>query len=157
ERVGINEDFFEAGGHSLLATQVTARGRKLLGGETPLRSLFENPTGRGLSREGGEALSGGAGRRCGGMKRVSRGRDLALSFAEQRLWFLDQLEPGSATYNLPAAVLLNGRLNVAALGQALNGIVKRHESLRTRFVEVEGQPAQIIDTAESLILPEIDV
>ncbi len=69
---------------------------------------------------------------------------MPLSFAQQRLWFIDQLEPGNSAYNFPAAVRLKGPLNVAALEQSINEIVKRHESLRTTFTIVDGRPAQII-------------
>src|SRR5262249_6189123 len=157
ERVWINEDLFEAGGHSLLATQVTARVRKLLGVETPLRSLFENPTVSGLSREVEEALRGGAGRRCEAMKAVSREGDLPLSFAQQRLWVLDQLELGNASHNIPMAVRLTGQLDFFALEEALNIIVKRHEILRTIFAVKGGRPIQVIKAPLRLNIPCCDL
>ena len=96
EKVGVEENFFELGGHSLLATQVMARVRKVLGVEVPLRALFERPTGRGLGRRIEEEKRGGKGEAGAGVKRVSREGWLPLSYAQERLWFLNQLEPGSA-------------------------------------------------------------
>lgn len=84
-------------------------------------------------------------------------RLLPLSFAQERLWFLDQLDPGNANYNVPGAVRLTGRLNVAALNQSLSEIIRRHESLRTTFAAPEGKPFQVIDPATPLVLPVIDL
>ena len=88
---------------------------------------------------------------------ASRDRDLPLSFAQQRLWFLDQLEPGNPAYNIPAAMRLRGALNVAALEQGLNEVVQRHEVLRTTFSLVEGQPVQVIAPTLTLTLPVVDL
>src|SRR5581483_9809946 len=132
ERVGIEDNFFELGGHSLLATQVVSRLRKLLGVEVPLRSLFTNPTVAALAREAEQRQRGGASA-AEAIERVGREQELPLSYAQQRLWFIDQLEPGSAAYNIPSAVRLRGRLDEAALRRSLNEIVRRHEVLRTSF------------------------
>ena len=115
EGVGITENFFELGGHSLLATQVMSRVREVFGVEVPLRSLFEQPTVAGLAGKIEAALRGERGLMAPPLARVSRERELPLSFAQQRLWFLDQLEPGSAFYNVPTAVRLQGQLHVEAL------------------------------------------
>src|SRR5205814_1208734 len=88
---------------------------------------------------------------------VSHDKELPLSFAQQRLWFLDQLEPGSSAYNIPAAVRLNGQLNKTALEQSLNEIVRRHEALRTTIAEMDGKPVQIIAPALALTLPVVDL
>ncbi|MEW5856529.1 MAG: condensation domain-containing protein, partial [Cyanobacteriota bacterium] len=88
---------------------------------------------------------------------ISRDRNLSLSFAQQRLWFLDQLVPNNAFYNVPAAVRLVGSLNLAALEKAFNEIVRRHEALRTTFVTVEGQPVQAIASTLTVPLPVIDL
>src|SRR5581483_9471138 len=132
ERVGVEDNFFELGGHSLLATQVVSRMRKLLGVEVPLRSLFTNPTVAALAREAEQRQRGGASA-AEAIERVGREQELPLSYAQQRLWFIDQLEPGSAAYNIPSAVRLRGRLDEAALRRSLNEIVRRHEVLRTSF------------------------
>ena len=88
---------------------------------------------------------------------VPRNGELALSFAQQRLWFFDQLEPGLSAYNIPAAVRLKGPLNLAALEQSLNEIVKRHESLRTTFGKVDGRPTQVIAPTLTIKLPVVDL
>src|SRR5688572_7147510 len=82
---------------------------------------------------------------------------MPMSFAQQRLWLLDQLEPSNSTYNITMAYRLTGRLNVSALEQSLNEIVQRHESLRTTFAIVDGQPAQLIAPALTLSLPLTDL
>ena len=160
ERLGVGDNFFELGGHSLLATQVVTRVRERWGLEMGLRKMFERPTVRGLGEwieaelihtEGEERP---AAERIG---RVSRDGALPLSFAQQRLWFLDQLQPGSAAYNIPAAVRLTGSLNVLALAQTLNEISKRHEILRTSFAQVEGHPIQVISPVEDIWLNILDL
>ena len=151
DQVGIHDNFFELGGHSLLATQLVSRVRNTLQAEVPLRDLFEHPTVARLAA----AIErvGGAGRTTSvpPLKPVERTEDLPLSFAQERLWFLDQLEPGSPFYNMPAAVRVSGPLDVAALRASLNEIVSRHEALRTTFATVDGRPVQRI--AEQLPVP----
>ena len=162
EAVGRDESFFELGGHSLLATQVVSRVREVFGVEVELRSLFEAPTVRGLSRSIEEELRAGEGLVVPPLQREAAERErwgglLPLSFAQQRLWFLDQLEPESASYIIPAAVRLKGELNVEALERTLSEIVRRHEVLRTRFVSVGGEPRQQVLDAEAVSLPVTDL
>jgi amino acid adenylation domain-containing protein len=143
-QVGIRDNFFNLGGHSLLATQVISHLRKVLQVEVPLRNLFEAPTIAGFAEHVSRALRP---RQCVELPPlvpISRTQELPLSFAQQRLWFLDQLEPGSISYNLPVAVRLSGMLNVEAFERSLREIVRRHESLRTTFRTQEGQPVQVI-------------
>jgi acyl carrier protein len=111
EQVSRRGNFFALGGHSLLATQVMSRVRSVFGVEVPLRSLFEHPTVQELSAELERALRGERVEQAPPLVRVSRERELPLSFAQQRLWFLDQLEPGSAFYNSSKSVRLRGRLD----------------------------------------------
>jgi amino acid adenylation domain-containing protein len=154
ERVGIYDNFFHLGGHSLLATQVVSRIRETFQVEMPLRCMFEAPTVAGLaatidvSRTGLQAPP---------IVPVPRDGELPLSFAQQRLWFIDQLDPGNSVYNFPAAVRLKGQLNVVALKQSLDEIVRRHEALRTTFAIVDGRPVQIIAPAQTLTLPIVDL
>lgn len=150
EQIGVEDNFFDLGGHSLLATQVISRVSSALQAEVPLRRLFEGPTVGQLSAAAEEALRNGAAR-APRIERVARTDALPLSFAQQRLWFLDQLESGSAFYNVPAAVRLDGALDVEALKQALGEVVQRHEVLRTSFPTVDDQPVQSI--ASSIELP----
>ncbi|RKH60419.1 non-ribosomal peptide synthetase [Corallococcus aberystwythensis] len=142
-RVGAQDHFFERGGHSLLATQVTARLRDRLQVELPVRALFENPTVEELAAHiaslrtetGGEALP-----------LVPRPRDEVppLSFAQARLWFLSRMDPDGFSYNLPWFTRWSGPLDDGALERSLQGLVQRHEALRTTFVEEHGQPVQRI-------------
>src|SRR5262249_367456 len=127
ERVGVTDNFFELGGHSLLATQVVSRLRSALAVDIPLRSLFEQPAGAGLAQGVYTTLGGGESVAAPPLLSVGREEVLPLSYVQQRLWFLDQLEPGRSTYNMIGSVRLTGRLHVAALRQAFLTIRKRHE------------------------------
>ncbi|HEX6367825.1 MAG TPA: amino acid adenylation domain-containing protein [Longimicrobium sp.] len=143
DRVGVAESFFELGGHSLLATQVVSRVRLAFGAELPVRALFEAPTVRALAGRI-EALRGEDGA-AAPLRPVARDLPLPLSHAQQRLWFVDRMEPGSAFLNLPAAVRLRGPLDAAALERALGHVIHRHEPLRTVFREAAGgEPEQVI-------------
>jgi amino acid adenylation domain-containing protein len=156
--VRADDNFFELGGHSLLAAQVAARVRQSFPVELPLRSLFETPTLRALAAQLEEAMRAGGGRTPQPpLVAILRDRPLPLSPAQQRLWFLDRLEPNNSIYNLPAAVLLRGALDLSALTRALNEIVRRHEVLRTTFVAQEGRPAQFIASSLELELPLVDL
>ncbi|MFF7523906.1 amino acid adenylation domain-containing protein, partial [Streptomyces pseudovenezuelae] len=153
--IGVEDSFFELGGHSLLATQVISRVREVFAAEIPLAALFDQPTVRGLA-----AVIDGAGRGdvLPPITVADRSHPLPLSFAQQRLWFLDQLEPGSVEYNMSTRLHLPGELDLRALGAALDAIVARHEVLRTRLVaDQDGIPHQIIDPPASLPLPVVDL
>ncbi|MEW5931824.1 MAG: condensation domain-containing protein, partial [Gemmatimonadota bacterium] len=157
ERVGVEEGFFELGGHSLLATQVVSRARQAFEVEVPLRALFEAPTVAALAGRI-EALRGeGSGPVAPPMERVPREGPLPVSFAQQRLWVVDRLDPGSPAYNMPAALRLRGVLDTAALRASLDALVRRHEALRTTFAERGGVPVQVVHPAAPVELVELDL
>jgi amino acid adenylation domain-containing protein/FkbM family methyltransferase len=160
ERVGREDDFFALGGHSLLATQLITRLRQVFAVDLPLRALFQAPTVAGLAEAVEAARRSGVAAEAPPVEPLPRdaGQDLPLSFAQQRLWFLDQLEPGSSAYNLPLAVRLIGRLDATVLAATFREIARRHESLRTRFREGDEGPVQEIDPPPSQwILPIVDL
>lgn len=152
ERVGAEDDFFALGGHSLLATRLVSQVRLSFGVELPLRTLFEAPTVRRLAAHLSHAEKLRA-----PLVREIRPERIPLSYAQQRLWFIDQLEGGSAEYNMPQALRLRGDLDLRALQRTLDTIVERHEILRTHFAQIEGQPVQIIEPPQSVKLPIEDL
>ncbi len=154
-RVGIHDDFFALGGHSLLASQVIARVRAAFATELPLRAIFAAPTVAGLAEKTEQQLQRAS--VAAPLARAVRTAPLPLSFSQRRLWFLEQLEPGTATYNLNKIVRLKGKLNVAALQAALQAVVDRHDSLRTSFVSADGKASQIIAAHVRIELPMMEV
>ena len=141
EKVGLDDHFFDLGGHSLMATRLVSRIRTTLGVELAIRTLFESPTVGELGLRLRESVEEGRSPLTAGR----RPEKLPLSHAQQRLWFINRLEGTSVEYNMPFALRLKGELDRTALERALNAIVERHESLRTHFVEVEGEPFQVIE------------
>ncbi|AZE60746.1 non-ribosomal peptide synthase/polyketide synthase [Pseudomonas synxantha] len=134
ERVGLNDDFFELGGHSLLATQVISRVRHALNTDVPLRNLFESSTLHTFVA----SLAQEPARHEPPLVRVERDQPLPLSYAQERQWFLWQLDPDSTAYHIPAALRLRGHLDTQALQRSFDGLIARHESLRTSFSQ-EGE------------------
>ncbi len=157
DRVGVHDNFFELGGHSLLATQLISRIRDAFGVELPLKDLFEAPTVAELVLKIEQARLKSDGIEIPPLRPVPREGELPLSFAQQRLWFLDQLSPNSPFYNIPAAVRIRGAIQVEALEKALQEIIRRHESLRTIFVNRNGKPVQAILSDWQFRLPLIDL
>ncbi|HKY28110.1 MAG TPA: condensation domain-containing protein, partial [Pyrinomonadaceae bacterium] len=159
DRIGVNDDFFALKGHSLLATQVLSRIRDGFKVQLPLRCLFESPTIAALAEriELVRGETGADGADAATIDRIARDRPMPLSFAQQRLWFLSQLDPESPSYNIRYAIRISGPLNVPALERALSTIVDRHESLRTVFRTVDEEPVQIVLPDQSFTLETIDV
>jgi len=140
ENVGRRDSFFELGGHSLLAVQLVSRIRQMLGIELPLRAVFEASTLSQLAERIGDADVS----QLSAIALVERQPCMALSLAQQRLWFLSRIEGASAAYHMGGALRLTGKLDQPAFERALQRVIDRHECLRTRFVSVDGQPMQVI-------------
>ncbi len=155
ERVGINDNFFNLGGHSLLATQLVARTRQIFGSSYSLHMLFESPTVAGAAA----AIGSRFGTVQPGRMTASRGTGgrKPLSFAQQRLWFLEQLTPGEATYNLALTLRLTGPLDRQAAERSIQEIVRRHDVLRTTFAVDAGGPVQVVAAMQPLAIPFVDL
>src|SRR5262249_14518300 len=152
ERVGLDDDFFELGGHSLMAVMLVSRVTATMGVELDISTLVGSPSVGELS---GQLREGGEGRPR--LAPQERPEQAPLSYAQQRLWFLDRLEGTSMEYNIPESLRLRGELDLEALERTINTIVERHESLRTRFAEVEGEPAQVIERELRIEAPVEDL
>jgi amino acid adenylation domain-containing protein len=161
--LSVRDDFFRLGGHSLLATQLLSRVRDAVQVEVPLAALFAAPTVAGLASAVERLLRapglqpGLAPDNAAGVSRRAAPGPAPLSFAQERLWFLDQLEPGGSAYNIGRAYALGGALAPAALAHALGEIVRRHEALRTRFTTLDDRPVQVTDPAGRWQLPLADL
>ena len=157
DQVGVDDNFFQLGGHSLLAHQVLSRVRETLAVELPLKTLFECPTIRQLADRIIQARGNDRNLPFQTLKPVPREGDLPLSFAQQRLWILEQMQMDRGTYNVHGALWAAGPLNTAALEQSLYFLSRRHESLRTTFSERDGQPLQVIGQPYERRLPLVDL
>ena len=160
--VGLHDNFFELGGHSLLGAQCISRVRKQAGVEVPLRLLFDHPVLQEFARRI-ESLCTSADSSLSTLPppvraaRSNRDKDLPLSFAQQRLWFLDQMESGNVFYNMAGNLELRGALNASALQGAIDRLIARHEVLRTGFDIRDGEPVQIVPTHVQLPLCMTDL
>ncbi|MFI7671676.1 amino acid adenylation domain-containing protein [Nocardia sp. NPDC049526] len=148
DRVGVDDDFFALGGNSLIATQVVARLGAAIGGRVPVRTLFEASTVGGLAVEIEQHAGSGVRRALTAGPRPER---IPLSMAQQRMWFLNQLDPSSAVNNIPAAVRLTGALDLVALELAVADLIERHEVLRTVYPQTDDGPVQLIVPAERAV------
>ncbi|HID54166.1 MAG TPA: non-ribosomal peptide synthetase, partial [Anaerolineae bacterium] len=157
EKVGVYDDFFELGGHSLLATQLISRLRGQFPAQLSLRALFESPTIAGLAEQLTLAQQSANGRTLPPIQPVPQDAERPLSFAQQRMWFLHQMEPDSPEYNIPDVVRLRGHLDLPALETSVNAIIRRHETLRTAFLTVDGRPQLQIADDLTLAIPLIDL
>ncbi len=156
KKVGLHDDFFEIGGHSLTATQVVLRISKVLQAEVPLHDLFSSPTVEGLaakidaSRQGTPCVNPAPAHH-------ERNGESPLSFAQERLWFMEQLEPGRAFNNIPTAFRIEGALNNHALERAMAEMLRRHDILRTAFSGADGRPVAVVKPEGTVVIPTIDL
>lgn len=157
ESVNREEDFFESGGHSLLGAQVISRICESFQIKLPLASLFDSPTVKELAIAVEHAIRSEGANLHSIINPAARDQEIPLSFAQQRLWFLNQMAPKSGAYNCSAAMRLSGRLDIKALEFAFNEIVRRHEALRTTFVFKEDRPVQVISEDVSFKVELIDM
>jgi amino acid adenylation domain-containing protein len=155
ERVGRDDNFFALGGHSLLATQVISRARDVFGIELPLRVLFDSPTPAGMAAELAKARQGQS-PATGAITPAVDG-PAPLSFAQERLWFLAQLDPESAAYNIPRMLELKGRLDLGALLRSFDEVIRRHSVLRTTFVTQGDVPFAVVAPTRAMRLPVVDL
>ena len=158
EQVGIHDRFADLGGHSLLAIQIIARARDAFQVQIALRAIFEAPTVASLAERVAAMQLEDEGLAAPPIVAVPRGGELPLSFAQERLWFLDRLEPDTSTYNVPSGLRLRGPVDAGALERALREIIRRHESLRTTFaLGASGTPVQVIHDELPFELPIEDL
>jgi amino acid adenylation domain-containing protein len=163
-KLSVNDNFFDMGGHSLMATQVISRLREAFDVEVPLRTMFETPTIFGIAVRVDQARQESFGLIVPSIEPLPRDETTGLpveppplSFSQQRLWFLEKLDPGKPFYNTPAVVRLEGSLDVEALERSLNEVIQRHESLRTTFDDIGGRPVQVIVPERRLNIEVIDI
>jgi len=158
ERVGAEDDFFDAGGQSLLATQVVSRMRQVFQVEIPVRVVFQRTTLAALAEAVEVAMLSGHGLpEAPPLGPIGRGEPLEPSFGQERFWFIDRWRPGLTAYNIFGAVRLRGDLRPEVLARAFSEVLRRHEVLRTTFDERDGQPVQVIRPPRPLAVPVVDL
>jgi acyl carrier protein len=157
DRVGVHDNFFELGGHSLLATRVTARLREAFAVELALRAVFEAPTLQQLAAHVEALRRQAAGTPLPPLQAHPRPQQLPLSFAQERIWFLDRLFSESMAQHLPLAVRIHGPFDVAVLQRSLEEIAQRHSVLGSRFPAIDGRPQQIVSQSASIAVMRIDL
>ncbi len=157
DRVGAHDDFFELGGHSLLAAQLVFRVRETFGIHLQVAALFEQPTLAGLAARVDSVRRASQGLEAPPIARVPRDGPLPQSFAQQRLWLMEQLDDQSLAYNSPQAIQLRGRVDLPSLERSFTELARRHETLRTTLDVRNGEPVQIVHPARPVALPVIDL
>ncbi|UXJ55658.1 non-ribosomal peptide synthase/polyketide synthase [Pseudomonas citronellolis] len=155
-QVGLDDDFFELGGHSLLATRIVSRARQAFAIELPLRELFDASRLGAFAERVRQLRAAGSRDSQGAIRPVDRSQRVPLSYSQQRMWFLWQLEPDSPAYNVGGMARLRGTLDLDCFERALRALVQRHETLRTRFPSVDGVPHQQVQADSELRMQRLD-
>src|SRR5262249_31214530 len=155
ERIGVHDNFFDLGGHSLLAIRALSRIRDLFEVNLSPRMFFANPTIAGLAGTlaGAKEIEGISTR----IRRQARTGPMPLSFAQERIWFLEQLTVGSPAYNVVDVIRFEGECDAERMRRSIQALVKRHESLRTVFESGDGQPTQVVLPELNIALRELDL
>ncbi len=157
EGVGIDDNFFQLGGDSLLVTQIINRVRQILQVELSFIDFFETPTIAGIAQSIASLDPENTHQNLPSIETISQASKLTLSYTQASFWFLEQLKPGNPAYHRPGAIIISGYINLKALTESLKEIVRRHESLRTNFVTINGQPFPVIHPTVTLTIPQIDL
>ncbi|MCP2731317.1 amino acid adenylation domain-containing protein, partial [Symplocastrum sp. BBK-W-15] len=157
EQVGISDNFFQLGGDSILIAQVINRVRQTLQIELFFLDFFETPTILGIAQIIKSQEREKQNQTLPSIEPISRASKLPLSYTQESFWFLDQLKPGSPAYHRPGAIIINGSINLKILEESLKEILRRHESLRTNFVTINGEPVPVIHPTATLTIPQIDL
>jgi amino acid adenylation domain-containing protein len=155
ENIGINDEFFDLGGHSLLAIRAVSRIRDVFGVDIPLDVMFAKPTIAGLARALTEAK--GSSGSIPRLEATQTGDAFPMTFAQEQLWFLDQVAPGSPVYNMVDVIPFTGRYDAQAMRRAMNELMRRHEVLRTSFLDLDGRPMQVVSPTIELEIPDVDL
>ncbi len=157
DKIGVTDNFFNIGGHSLLATQLISRIRDAFEVDFPLQKFFETPTIEALAMEIEKLKIRDEALVAPPLEPTEHEGKAPVSFAQQRLWFLDLLAPGGSFYNIPTAIRLKGKLDIPVLESCINEIIRRHETLRTTFANVDGDPLQVIKPELTVSIPVEDL
>jgi amino acid adenylation domain-containing protein len=157
DSVGIHDDFFEIGGHSLSAMQVISRTNQMFRVDLMMSEFFTAPTIADLDKKVQSAIRQGRGLQASPSARGTRDDNIPFSYSQQRIWFLEQLNPGAASFNIPIAIPIDSELDYAVLERSLNKVIERHEALRTRLLITDGQPIQAVDEPWDIVIQVIDL
>jgi len=157
EQVAMDQNFFELGGHSLSGVRLMARTQHAFGVRLSLRELFIHPTITSMARRIESLQIAGGGRSDSPFCAIPRPARIPLSLAQEGIWIHHRIEPDSSTHNIPIAVKISGPLNIDALQRSLNEVFRRHEALRTRYEESDGEPYQVVEQTQSIPLPHVEL
>jgi amino acid adenylation domain-containing protein len=155
--IGVHDSFFDIGGHSLSAMQVVSRLNQVFRVDLLMSEFFIAPTIADLEKKLLPALGQSRGRQAPPIGERTRNDKIPLSYSQQRIWFLEQLNPGTSAFNIPFTIPIDSEFDYPALHRSFNKVIERHEALRTRLLTIDGQPVQVIDEPWNIVIPVIDL